>query len=73
MFVVEVFLSSADLGDPEPDSSQSTAILSEMGLQSCQNLVGVKTAPGEKFDDDPLLQVHQNKCSMSFTVLSAVI
>jgi hypothetical protein len=73
MVVVELFPSSAYLGDLEQDSSQSIGVLCQMSLQCCPNLVGGKTIRGEKFDDNAVLQFHQNKDLPSLHVLSIVM
>jgi hypothetical protein len=58
MLVMEVFPCSADFLDPEANISQFIGFLCEIGLQCCQNRVGLKPLLGEKFDDDSLRQFH---------------
>jgi hypothetical protein len=59
MLVMEVFPPSADLPDPESNSSQSVGSPSEVRLKFCLNLVCFAALIGQTFDDHPLFQFHR--------------
>jgi hypothetical protein len=73
MLVMEIFPYSGDLPNPERNSTQGISFLSDMTLSFSGNLVGVKVVFGEKCDENPLLQFHQDQRSRFLLVLSTVV